>query len=158
MFAHAEELLQLMPQRPYDKELLHYLYIMCPKTDVGSRMMFKPHVSLEDANKDAKAFSWLKVNILVHAYLNNLEVIPQHREEQRVILSKAPELLNVMLQLGMYSRQKGRPSSLKLMKNIIQFEQHLYQGLWINSSPLLQLPHFTVQVGLEVEVNGRRRI
>ena len=146
-----------MPQRPYDKELLHYLYIMCPKTVVGSRMMFKPHVSLEDANKDAKAFSWLKVNILVHAYLNNLEVIPQHREEQRVILSKAPELLNVMLQLGMYSRQKGRPSSLKLMKNIIQFEQHLYQGLWINSSPLLQLPHFTVQVGLKDEVNGRRR-
>ena len=93
----------------------------------------------------------------MHAYLNNLEVIPQHREEQRVILSKAPELLNVMLQLGMYSRQKGRPSSLKLMKNIIQFEQHLYQGLWINSSPLLQLPHFTVQVGLKDEVNGRKR-
>ena len=128
-----------MPQRPYDKELLHYLYIMCPKTVVGSRMMFKPHVSLEDANKDAKAFSWLKVNILVHAYLNNLEVIPQHREEQRVILSKAPELLNVMLQLGMYSRQKGRPSSLKLMKNIIQFRAASFGGVLHNEMILFDI-------------------
>lgn len=131
-----------MPQRAYDKELVTYLNIMCPKTVSGSRMMFKPHVSLEDANKDAKAMSWLKTNILVHAYLNGLEVLPQHRQEQQMILSKAPELMNSMLSLGFYSRQKGKPNSFGIMRKIVQFEQYMYQGLWMNESPLKQLPHF----------------
>ena len=84
----------------------------------------------------------MKTNILLHAYLNNLEVNPIHRRDQEVILSKAPEL-------AMVPRIRGKYPSLALVSTVIHFEQYVYQGLWIEDSPLKQLPHIGDRVSIE---------
>ena len=38
---------------------------------------------LEKAREDKRAAAWLKTNILLHAYLNNLPVTPAHQAAQQ---------------------------------------------------------------------------
>ena len=104
---------------------------------------------MEKAKEDAKLGAWLKTNILLHAYLNNLEVNPIHRRDQEVILSKAPELMQEMLGLAMVPRIRGKSASFGLVSTVIHFEQYVYQGLWIEDSPLKQLPHIGDRVSIE---------
>lgn len=104
---------------------------------------------MEKAKEDAKLGAWLKTNILLHAYLNNLEVSPIHRKDQEIILSKAPELMQEMLGLAMVPRIRGKKPSLALVSTVIHFEQFVYQGLWIEDSPLKQLPHMNDRVRSE---------
>lgn len=104
---------------------------------------------MEKAKEDAKLGAWLKTNILLHAYLNNLEVSPIHRKDQEMILSKAPELMQEMLGLAMVPRIRGKKPSLALVSTVIHFEQFVYQGLWIEDSPLKQLPHMNDRVRSE---------
>lgn len=107
---------------------------------------------MEKAKEDAKIAAWLKTNILVHAYLNNLEVAPPHKEDQLVILSKAPELLREMMGLAMVPHIRGKLPSLTLVTTVIHFQQCMYQGLWVEDSPLKQLPYFEDRVGEEEDV------
>lgn len=108
---------------------------------------------MEKAKEDAKIAAWLKTNILVHAYLNNLEVAPPHKEDQLLILSKAPELLREMMGLAMVPRIRGKLPSLALVTTVIRFQQCMYQGLWVEDSPLKQLPFFEDRVCEEESVD-----
>lgn len=159
IFSVAEELLDVMKPQSYDDDLLVYMNILCPKNSFASSKMRRPRVSegdendkqvpVEKAKEDAKLGAWLKTNILLHAYLNNLEVNPIHRRDQEVILSKAPELMQEMLGLAMVPRIRGKYPSLALVSTVIHFEQYVYQGLWIEDSPLKQLPHIGDRVSIE---------
>lgn len=101
---------------------------------------------LEKAREDKRAAAWLKTNILLHAYLNNLPVTPAHQAVQHRLLGKAPELLRVLFELSMYPRLKGKPGSLALARTVMHFVQYVYQGLWVEDSQLKQLPHVTDRV------------
>ena len=99
--------------------------------------------------EDPKAAAWLKGNVLLHRYLNNMEVSIPHQQDIKNLLSKAPELLNAMLQISLLPRIKGKQASLSLATTVIHFQQYVYQGLWVNDSPLKQLPHITDRVGID---------
>ena len=158
IFAYAEELTTLVPPEPDDVELPVYLNALCPKNSFTSSKMRKPRVGvvrgrnakvpLEKAREDKRAAAWLKANILLHAYLNNLPVTPAHQQALHRMLSKAPELLRVLFDLSMYPRMKGKPGSLALARTVVRFIQFVYQGLWVEDSQLKQLPHMTDRVGV----------
>ena len=102
---------------------------------------------MEKAREDPKLAAWLKTNILIHAYLNHLTITPAHQRDQQLILAKAPELLQCMTQLAMMPRIRGKPANLSLVTTVMHFQQCMYQGQWINDSPLKQLPFFNERVG-----------
>ena len=159
VFVAADELLAIMQPQPYDSDIMVYLNNLCSKKDFGSTKMRKPHVgngwmfheqvSLEKVKEDPKAAAWLKGNVLLHCYLNNMEVSIPHQQDIKNLLSKAPELLNAMLQISLLPRIKGKQASLSLTTTVIHFQQYVYQGLWVNDSPLKQLPHITDRVGID---------
>ena len=99
--------------------------------------------------EDPKTAAWLKGNVLLHCYLNNMEVSIPHQQDIKNLLNKAPELLNTMLQISLLPRIKGKQASLSLTTTVIHFQQYVYQGLWVNDSPLKQLPHITDRVGVD---------
>lgn len=90
---------------------------------------------------------FLKVNILLHAYLNHIPITPYHQQDLHAVLAKSPELLRAMFSLSMIPRMKGKPGSLALATTVMHFVQYMYQGLWVNDSQLKQLPHMTDRVG-----------
>lgn len=97
-------------------------------------------VTVERAQQDPRAATILKANILLHAYLNGLAVAPAHAAEQRALLAKAPALLQLLFELSLYPRLKNKAGSLSLARTVLHFEQFVYQGLWVEDSPLRQLP------------------
>ena len=62
---------------------------------------------------------------------------------------KGSELMQEMLGLAMVPRIRGKYPSLALVSTVIHFEQYVYQGLWIEDSPLKQLPHIGDRVSIE---------
>lgn len=50
---------------------------------------------------------------------------------------------------GNVPRIRGKYPSLALVSTVIHFEQYVYQGLWIEDSPLKQLPHIGDRVSIE---------
>lgn len=101
---------------------------------------------MEKVKEDPKAAAWLKGNVLLHCYLNNMEVSPFHKRDLQLLLSKAPELMQAMFEVSLYPRIKGKMASLSLTTTVIHFHQYVYQGLWVEDSPLKQLPHITDRV------------
>lgn len=101
---------------------------------------------MEKVKEDPKAAAWLKGNVLLHCYLNNMEVSEPHQRDLRVLLGKAPELFQAMIGISLLSRQKGKQAPFSLISTVIRFQQYVYQGLWVEDSPLKQLPHFTDRV------------
>ena len=101
---------------------------------------------MEKVKEDPKAAAWLKGNVLLHCYLNNMEVNPLHKRDLQMLLSKAPELMEIMFKVSLYPRMKGKMGSLSLTTTVIHFQQYVYQGLWIEDSPLKQLPHISDRV------------
>ena len=99
--------------------------------------------------EDPKAAAWLKGNVLLHCYLNNMEVSIPHQEDMKKLLGKAPDLLNAMFQIALIPRMKGKQASLSLVSTVVHFQQYVYQGLWVNDSPIKQLPHMTERVGVD---------
>ena len=87
----------------------------------------------------------MKGNILLHCYLNQIEVNPLHKQEIKLMLSKAYDLMGAFMELTRYANRTNL-CSLYLIKQVIFFQQYLYQGLWVEDSPFKQLPHITKRV------------
>ena len=103
-------------------------------------------MTAEKAKEDPKLAALLKGNVLLHCYLNHVDVGPLHTQEIHALLRKSPDLLEALLAITRYSRIKGKPPAFSLACTVIHFQQYVYQGLWVTDSPLKQLPHFTDRV------------
>lgn len=101
---------------------------------------------MEKVKEDPKLAAWLKGNVLLHCYLNNMEVSEPHQRDLHMLLGKVPELFNAMVAIALTPRQKGKQAPFSLVSTVIHFQQYVYQGLWVEDSPLKQLPHFTDRV------------
>jgi len=81
----------------------------------------------------------VKSNLLLHAYLTQIDVPPRLEADLSYIQSKSMHLIEAMIELSSTMRW------LQTTKNIIEFSQFMTQGLWLKDSSLLQIPHFTQQ-------------
>ena len=81
----------------------------------------------------------LRGNILLHTHLYNKadELPPALRKDLDAMLTKAPELIDGMIEMAWQQR------FLDTTLTLIRLHQYVVQGLWVKSSPLQQLPQLT---------------
>ena len=84
-----------------------------------------------DVNNDI-----MKVKTLIYAHLLQEPIPASLKADAEDILQHGHRLLNGLLNICMEQR------FVTATINCIEFSQHLTQGLWFHSNPLLQLPHF----------------
>ncbi|KDO30917.1 hypothetical protein SPRG_04820 [Saprolegnia parasitica CBS 223.65] len=78
-----------------------------------------------------------KSNLLLHAHLLRKPLSAALQTDLNTMLKKAMHLIDGMMEICV---SKGW---LQTIVNVIEFEQHITQALWVKDSALLQLPHFT---------------
>lgn len=80
------------------------------------------------------------VNAVIHAHVlrhSNPELYDEvPKRSLNKVLARAPKLCDAMLQIAQSQRW------LQTSLNVIDFQQHLTQALWIKDNHLAQLPHF----------------
>lgn len=125
-------------ERPTDNEQLPTLMKECRQ--------------LHEKNKQwplACAYS-MKARTLFHSYLNRSDKLDFiNYEDISLIIKKMPQLvgeaLNICHQLIYISKRQRNIAApnVTTFENLIKINAMAIQGLWDNSSPLLQLPHLT---------------
>ena len=133
--ALAEEFREFRVRSQAEAELLDSMRLSMVEQD----RMPKKMSPFSEQHSFSKAQYVTKANILIHAHLNRLHdrLTPELRSDLNYILSKAPLIVDSMLEIAKSSLH------LPTVQVIIQFEQHLTQAMYFGDSPLLQLPHFT---------------
>lgn len=97
--------------------------------------------------KDGRIMQNFKPNLLIMFYMFRGEIPEYLRKQARVIIEKVPNIIDLLLEISMsfhvqYRMRRSRKNmSFKAMVTLINFNQHLIQGLWEKDSQLLQLPH-----------------
>jgi translocation protein SEC63 len=83
----------------------------------------------------------VKGNVLLHAYLlRKMETLSEDlKEDLRYMLRLSSSLLEAMISVCQHQ------DSLQTAMNCIELGQYLSQAMWVKDSPLLQLPHFTIE-------------
>lgn len=84
-----------------------------------------------DVNNDI-----MKIKTLIYAHLLQEPIPASLKADAEGVLQHSHRLLNGLLNICMEQR------FVTATINCIEFSQHLTQGLWFHSNPLLQLPHF----------------
>lgn len=84
-------------------------------------------------------FEVVKGNILfhMHCYRKRDELIPSFQDDLDEMLNCTPDLIEGLIEICYLRRW------LQSTLHAIRFSQCLVQAIWTNSSPFLQLPHFT---------------
>ncbi|OQS02609.1 translocation protein SEC63 [Thraustotheca clavata] len=78
-----------------------------------------------------------KSNLLFHAHMMRKPLSEALKSDLDQMLKKSMHLSDGMMEICV---SKGW---LQTIINVIEFQQHITQALWVKDSPLLQLPHFT---------------
>ena len=101
----------------------------------------------------------IKARTLLHAHLSRLPLGSSRLEEdQRYyltrIVSLCEEFIRMHLQMHFYI-QLQRPPTIETMETLMKLPSMFVQALWLQNSPLLQLPHLDDQI---VNVMRRKRM
>eukprot|EP00744_Colponema_vietnamica_P008698 GILI01012399.1.p1 GENE.GILI01012399.1~~GILI01012399.1.p1 ORF type:complete len:646 (-),score=242.57 GILI01012399.1:204-2141(-) len=101
-------------------------------------LMAKPKYYDPKKMLNAQQFKALKMNLLLHSYLLGDKLNPGLQEDLDTFLRSVPKMLEATIELILI---KGQRRWLRSALNVVEFSQRVVQGLWIASSPFLQLPH-----------------
>lgn len=83
---------------------------------------------------------------MIIAYMLRMSEIKDLQADLEFILSKAPYIMEQMLQMAMvlamefkFGRSRKRITARNVL-TLITFSQNLIQGMWVDDDPFLQLP------------------
>jgi len=121
ILSDAEEFSQL-PVRHNEEDLNEALAKLCP-LEVDHTHLDSPHI---------------KTNLLLQAHLSRLELpISDYVTDSKLVLDNCFRIILFMIDI---SAEKG---FLDTTINLIVLSQMIMQGVWLNDSSLLSLPHLT---------------
>lgn len=89
----------------------------------------------------------IKAHFLILAYLKRVSVLPQYQELTNAILKLFPTILEGWIGISMemhnlYKMQRFQKNmSPRAFLLLLQFSQHMIQGLWKDEDPMLMVPH-----------------
>jgi hypothetical protein len=119
-------------------------------------------------DKSLKLFLAYPVWLSLLAYLNRMPVPPLLQALQVEFLTRFDIITKTLLDLSGMQRpthimregkKKPEPlnySAAEAVRNLIAFQTRVTQRLWLNSSPLMQIPNFTEDIIQYCKVGGKR--
>lgn len=93
--------------------------------------------------------AFLKPFYLIYAYMNGAKIHESLQDDMYFILKNSINILNSLLEISLevYSLKEeqvkqllSKPLKYEVIERLIQFSQHLFQGLWLHDAQVLQLP------------------
>lgn len=93
--------------------------------------------------------AFLKPFYLLYAYMNGVKIHETLQDDLYHILKHSINILNSLFEISLevYSLKEehvrqllGKPLKLEVIERLVQFTQHLYQGMWLHDAQIIQLP------------------
>ena len=92
---------------------------------------------------------FLKPFYLLYAYMNGTKIHESLQDDLYFVLKNSTSILNSLLEISLevYSLKEehvkqllGKPLKYEVIERLINFSQHLFQGMWLHDPQVLQLP------------------
>mmetsp|Transcript_25676 Transcript_25676/g.25479 ORF Transcript_25676/g.25479 Transcript_25676/m.25479 type:complete len:361 (-) Transcript_25676:21-1103(-) len=105
-----------------------------------------------------------KCHMLLLFYMCRAEGIPErYKEEVSQIVQKIPSLIDLWLEISMffhvnYARKVVRKNiPFKTVVDLMNFSQHVIQGMWEKDSELMQLPHINTNASIAIQKKMKKK-